>query len=277
MLFGDDGTLWFVKKSNRDYKNKKLSPFLKKFLHQAQSTTLELEPKKQKLNVLWPNCVNYPLVDTTNQKLYSVLIFYTFNLEKINLIFSVSDDGIEWSLEFEPDSVTLILTNLFQEVTICYPEFPLPAWSLLLSQKQDFLNRHPVRVPLPPPQETTMEMKDEVLSSMGAQVMDTSGYQVSDLDNFEIYWENDQLEVEAVFRPGIDTSFSLPTFNNCEMRSMTENPILIDEKQNKENSCPAPTTPVHEKSTHTPVLMRSCPFRTRTEKVPDYVYKKFLQ
>ena len=35
-----------------------------------------------------------------------------------------------------------------------------------------------------------MEMKDEVLSSVGAQDMDTSGYQVSDLDNVEFQWEN---------------------------------------------------------------------------------------
>ena len=37
--------------------------------------------------------------------------------------------------------------------------------------------------------------------------MDTSGYQVSDMDYIEFYWENDQLDVDAVFRPGIDTPF----------------------------------------------------------------------
>ena len=50
-------------------------------------------------------------------------------------------------------------------------------------------------------------MRDEVLSSVGAQEgLDTSGHQVSaDLDDADFYWENDQLEVDAVFRPSIDT------------------------------------------------------------------------
>ena len=39
--------------------------------------------------------------------------------------------------------------------------------------------------------------------------MDTSGYQVSDLDNVDGYWENDQLDVVTVFRPGMGTLFSL--------------------------------------------------------------------
>ena len=51
-------------------------------------------------------------------------------------------------------------------------------------------------------------MRDEVLSSVDAQEMDTSGYEVSaDLDDVEIYWENDQLDVDTIFRTGIDTPF----------------------------------------------------------------------
>ena len=34
-------------------------------------------------------------------------------------------------------------------------------------------------------------MRDEVLSSVGAQDMDTSGYHVSDLDDVDFYWEID--------------------------------------------------------------------------------------
>ena len=52
-----------------------------------------------------------------------------------------------------------------------------------------------------------MQMRDKVLSSVGAQIMDTGGYQVSDLDDMDFYWENDQLDEDAVFRPGIDTPF----------------------------------------------------------------------
>ena len=40
-------------------------------------------------------------------------------------------------------------------------------------------------------------MKDEVLSSVGAQDMDTSGYQVPGVNDFEYYWENDQLDVSS--------------------------------------------------------------------------------
>ena len=52
-----------------------------------------------------------------------------------------------------------------------------------------------------------MEMRDEVLSIVGAQERDTSGYQVSEVDDVEFYWENDQLDVDAVFGPGIDILF----------------------------------------------------------------------
>ena len=52
-----------------------------------------------------------------------------------------------------------------------------------------------------------MEMRDEVISSVGAQDLDTSGYQVSDLEDMEFNWENSQLGMDAVFRPDIDTPF----------------------------------------------------------------------
>ena len=65
-------------------------------------------------------------------------------------------------------------------------EIPIAAWSLLLSQRQQFLNNHLARVTVTPNQQGTQEMSNEVLSSVGAQVMDTSGYQVSaDLDDAE--------------------------------------------------------------------------------------------
>ena len=60
-----------------------------------------------------------------------------------------------------------------------------------------------------------------MLSSVGAQEgLDTSGYQVSaDLKDVEFYWENDQLDVDAVIRPGIDTPFSPTAFDDLEMGS----------------------------------------------------------
>ena len=50
-------------------------------------------------------------------------------------------------------------------------------------------------------------MREEVLSSVWAQDLDTSSYQVSDLEDMEFNWENSQLDIDVVFRPGIDTPF----------------------------------------------------------------------
>ena len=123
------------------------------------------------------------------------------------MIFSVSKDGIQWTLDFGPDSVTIAVNDLHQNISISSLEIPLAAWQLLLSQRQDFLNNHPERVPITPNEDGTMEMRDEVLSSVGAQDLDTRSYQVSDLEDIEFNCENSQLEMDAVSRPGIGTPF----------------------------------------------------------------------
>ena len=66
------------------------------------------------------------------------------------MLIPVSNDGTEWSLDFGPDSVTLTVKGLVQEMTISSRESPLAAWSLLLSQRQQFLNNHLARVPITP-------------------------------------------------------------------------------------------------------------------------------
>ena len=117
-----------------------------------------------------------------------------------------------------------------------------------------------------------MEMRDEVLSSVGAQDLDTSSYQVSDLEDIDFNWENSQLDLDAVFRPGIDTPFS-PTFNNLLMGvGSVENPIVMDKEQDKENALPPSVRP-----TQPPRLQRSCAFGARIENVPDYVYRNLSQ
>ena len=63
-----------------------------------------------------------------------------------------------------------------------------------------------------------------------------------DLDDIEFFWENPQLEVDAVFRPRIDTLFWPTAFDSLARRSV-EDPILLDD--DKENS--PPTTPVSER------------------------------
>ena len=105
-----------------------------------------------------------------------------------------------------------------------------------------------------------MEMRDEVLSSVGAQDLDTSSYQVSDLEDIEFNRENPQLDMDAVFRPGIDTPFSPTTFDDLLMGDGTfENPIVLDDEEDKENA-PPPTTPETVRTTEPPRLQRSRAF-----------------
>ena len=105
------------------------------------------------------------------------------------MIFSVSNDGIHCTLDFGPFFVTIAVNDLDQNLTISSQEIPLAAWQLVLSQRQDFLNIHLPRVPVTENQEGTMEMRDELLSSVGAQDLDTSSYQVSDLDEIGFNWK----------------------------------------------------------------------------------------
>ena len=123
------------------------------------------------------------------------------------MIFSISNDGIQWTLDFGPDSVNIEVIDRDQKITISSLEIPLAAWQLLLSQRQAFLNNHPAQVPITPNQQGTFEMTEKVLSSVGTQDLDTSSYQVSDLEEMEFNWENSQLDMDAVFKPGKDTPF----------------------------------------------------------------------
>ena len=200
----------------------------------------------------------------------------TFSLQKI-IIFSVSNDGIQWTLDFGPEPVTIAVINLDQNITISSQEIPLAAWHLLLSQRQDFLNNHLARVPITPNQDGTMEMREEVLSSVGAQDLDTSSCQVSDLEDIEFNWGNSQLDRDSVFRPGIDTPFSPTAFDDFLMGDgSVENPIVLDEEEDKENA-PPPTTPESVRPNEPFRLLRSRAFGAGIENVPDYVYRNLFQ
>ena len=98
-----------------------------------------------------------------------------------------------------------------------------------------------------------MEIRGEVLSSVG-----TSSYQVSHLEDMEFNWENLQLDMDSVFRPGIDTPFSPTIFDDLSMEgSSVEHPIGLDEEEDKENA--PPTTPVSERPTKPPqTTEKSC-------------------
>ena len=165
------------------------------------------------------------------------------------------------------------MNDLDQNLTISSQEIPIAAWQLLLSQRQDFLNNHMPQVPITGIQEGTMEMRDEVISSVGAQDLDTSSYQVSHLEDIEFNWENPQLDKDAVFRPGIDAPFSPATFDDLLMGDgSVENPIVLDEEEDKENA-PPPTTPESVRPREPPRLQRSRAFGARMENVPDYVFR----
>ena len=192
------------------------------------------------------------------------------------MISTVSNDGMQWTLDFGPDYVKITVNDLDQNITISSQEIPLAAWQLLLSQKQDFLNSHLARVPITPNQEGTIEMREEVLSSVGAQDLDTSSYQVSDLGDIEFNWEDSQLDTDALFRQGIDTPFSPTTFDDFLMGDgSVDNPIVLDEEEDKENA-PPPSTPESARPTEPPRLQRSRVFGARMESVADYVFRNLF-
>ena len=116
-----------------------------------------------------------------------------------------------------------------------------------------------------------MEVRDEVLSSVGAQDLHTSSYQVSDLEDIEFNWENPQLDMDAVFRPGVDTPFSPTTFDDLSIEGSVENPIVLDEEEDRENA--PPTTPKSVRPTEPPRLQRSHAIGARMENVPEYVFR----
>ena len=162
---------------------------------------------------------------------------------------------MQWTLDFGHDSVTIAVNDLDQNITISSKEIPLAAWQLRLSQRQDFLNNHLARVPITPNKEGTIEMREGVLSCVGAQDLDTSSYQVSDIEDIELNWEDSQLDMDAVFRPGIDTPFSPTTFDVSSMEGSVENPIVLAGEEDKENATP-PSKPESVRHTEPPRLQR---------------------
>ena len=56
-------------------------------------------------------------------------------------------------------------------------EIPLPAWNLLLSHRQEFLDNPFAQVLITPNQQGTFEMREEIHAIAGAQDMDASGYE----------------------------------------------------------------------------------------------------
>ena len=125
MLFSGDGTHCFAWNTSRDYEKEKPSPFFKKFLRQSQPSTSEHEPKRLKRVQIRNKRIRFLLADDLSDILIFEIILFnfnlestatqlTFNLQKI-MILSVSNDGIQWTLDFSPDSVTIAVIALDQK------------------------------------------------------------------------------------------------------------------------------------------------------------------
>ena len=192
--------------------------------------------------------------------------------------FTISNNGTQWILDFGPDSVVLSVKDLDENLTISSLEIPLAAWSLLLSHRQGILNNHLLRVPITANQQGTFEMREEVLSSVGAQDTDTRGYELSDLEDIEFSWAHPAVDMDRVYRPGSNTPFSPSISDVSQMEGSTAaNPIKIDDEEDKQNSAPTATTPETERPTEAPRLLRSRTFWTRLENEPHSVYRTLFR
>ena len=67
------------------------------------------------------------------------------------------------------------------------------------------------RVPITPNQQGTFEMREDVLSMVGAQDTDTRRYELSDLEDIEFSWEDPAVDMDSVYRPGSYTPFPHPS------------------------------------------------------------------
>ena len=163
------------------------------------------------------------------------------------------------------------MKDLDENLTISSLEIPLAAWSV---KRQRFLNNHLPRVPITPNQQVTFEMREEVLSSVGAQDTNTRGYELSDLEDIVISWEDPAVDMDSVYRPGIDTPFSPSIFDVFHMEGSTAaKKIIVDDEEDKENSAPTTSTPESERPTELLRLLRCRPFGTRLENLPEFVYR----
>ena len=83
--------------------------------------------------------------------------------------------------------------------------------------------------------------------------------------------------MDAVFRRGIDTPFSPTTFEDLSMEGSIENPIVLDQEEDKENA-PPPSTPESVRPTEEPPrLQRSRAFGAGMDNVPEYVFRNLFQ
>ena len=191
------------------------------------------------------------------------------------MFFSVSNNGTQWTLDFSPDSVTIIVKDMVHDLTLSSVELPIAAFNPLINQRQQFLDHRLARVPITPNQQGTGEMQDEVRDSVGDHDV-SSDFVPSDLDDIQFHWENPDIEMDPEYRPDIDTHFSPSLFKNIPVAGSADYPLEIDDEQDKENEYPTKT---HERPLQQPPLHRSLSrlFETRLENIPNSVYRRLFE
>ena len=206
-------------------RNKKHLHFWRQFSASCKQARPTMYHTRKTSFHLWLNCVDSPLVDRDNQNFKIRLILYTssrqceatwfFTLQRLYWVVSRL-----WTRFSYPDCQRSrpITDNKF--LKNCSGSLDLVAVSKTrLCEQQSCASCNY------PNQEGSMDTRDKVMSNVGEQDMDTSGYQVSYLDDIEFYWEKDQLNVDAVFRPGNDTRFSPKRLTTWRWRDQQETPF----------------------------------------------------
>ena len=184
------------------------------------------------------------------------------------MIFSVFNDGIEWSLDFKPDSVVVTVRDLFHARAITSLESPLSAWSLPLSQETNFCasSKNP---------QSAKDYGDAGWFTFNCRRTRHGNKRVSGVwsGRYGVSLGWSWLELGRSF-PTRHSNSLLP-INIYRFRERFNR--WKPDSGDKESSPPLLTTPVPERPNQHPVLIRSCPFGSRTEKVPDYVNRNLFE
>ena len=101
-------------------------------------------------------------------------LLYIFHLHSSSMIFAASNEGIQWFLDFGPDSVILTVETFVQEMAIGIQKNRPPAGNLLFSQRPKYLNKLLAQIANTPNKQRTAGMGEGVFASVGSQKMDTS-------------------------------------------------------------------------------------------------------
>ena len=175
------------------------------------------------------------------------------------MLFTVSIDGVQWSLELSTESARITATDLVQNIVTSFLDIPIPVFNSLISQRQAFFWGSLI------PADENVRHEEEVLSTVG--ILDSNSVPA---DLQEIQLEDMDID-EVAFRPGIDTPFS-PT-STFDGFGSAENPIVLNDEDDKEN-----VDPESVRQDDPPPLRRSFGrrFGNRVENVPDYVYRSLF-